>query len=360
VLAALKFFRTCIALQDAFYNAQMIQDSTFELILNIVYDSMPRDNLLNSACLELFEFIKRENIKPIILHVVEKYRDKLKEITYVDTFLNLTLRYDQMQSYNAAEMDATLFSQDEDALRKQMNGGQRWHGLKEADATEEEYFNTSDDEDENAVQQQRKLVLSHAPNGGASPLLKALVDYPDDDDDIMMDARAEQPRLQPSPLPDNPPSQQENEAPSEQPSTPTLIQQNNLQSPPERLSEKRRREEDDDDELNKLSSFAGSGSNKRRSSSSSVSNLGSGSGSLRRRKNFLSVGKNNEANANSSPVLNTRQGNTATEAGGQQPASGGGGGGSKKIAISLSAHLALKGNGGRESNKEGTEENDTA
>jgi hypothetical protein len=31
----------------------------FEPILDIVYETMPRDNLLNSACLEFFEFIKR-------------------------------------------------------------------------------------------------------------------------------------------------------------------------------------------------------------------------------------------------------------------------------------------------------------
>jgi protein phosphatase-4 regulatory subunit 3 len=332
----------------------MTQHNTFELILNIVYESMPRDNLLNSACLELFEFIKRENIRPIILHVVERYRDKLKEITYVDTFQNLALRYDQMQNYNT-EMDATLFSSEDDAPRKQLNGGQRWQGLKEADAAEEEYFNTSDDEEDIAAQQQRKS-LENTSNGAASPLFKPLVDYPEDDDDIMMDARAEPPRLQPSPLPDHPLSQQGNEAPSDQPGIPSLIQHNILQSPPERLSEKRRREEDDDDELNKLSSLSGTGSNKRRSSSSSVSSLGSGSGSLRRRKNFFGVGKSSEGNTNSSPVLNAGQSQIAADSCGRQ----GNAGTTKKMTFSLSSHLALKGNGAREESKEGVEEKDAA
>jgi protein phosphatase-4 regulatory subunit 3 len=144
---ALKFFRTLISLQDTFYQALMTHNNTFGLILDIVYETMPRDNLLNSACLELFEFIKRENIKPFILHVVEKYREKLENITYVDTFQNLILRYDQMQGYGA-EADSTLFSQDDGTPRRMPLNGQRWQGVKELDAAEEEYFNTSDDEDE--------------------------------------------------------------------------------------------------------------------------------------------------------------------------------------------------------------------
>lgn len=145
---ALKFFRTLISLQDTFYQALMTHNNTFGLIIDIVCETMPRDNLLNSACLELFEFIKRENIKPFILHVVEKYREKLETITYVDTFQTLIMRFEQLQGYEA-EADTTLFSQDEgsDSRRIRVNG-QRWQGSREMDAAEEEYFNTSDDEDE--------------------------------------------------------------------------------------------------------------------------------------------------------------------------------------------------------------------
>lgn len=108
---------------------------------------MPRDNLLNSACLELFESIKRDNIKAIITHVVEKYRDKLKAITYVDTFETLIRRYDQLQG-NRADADAPLYGQDESPppRRNPVNG--RWQGVREMDAAEEEYFNTSDDDEE--------------------------------------------------------------------------------------------------------------------------------------------------------------------------------------------------------------------
>ncbi|EAW18004.1 SMEK family protein [Aspergillus fischeri NRRL 181] len=275
-LTALKFFRTLVSLQDTFYQALMTHNNTFGLILDIVYETMPRDNLLNSACLELFEFIKRENIKPIVLHIVEKYREKIKDITYVDTFQNLILRYEQMQGYGA-EADSTLFSQEEEARKLQANG-QRWQGVKEMDAAEEEYFNTSDDEDE--WQQENRVhgaVAVNAQNGAASPVVKPLVDYPDDDEDEnAMDTKPEADDLQ---------AQQTLEEEDvtadislETQSTPVSL---SIQTPPERLSEKRRREEEDDDELVKLTSGP-----KRRSSTSSSS----GSAGLLRRKRGMSIG----------------------------------------------------------------------
>lgn len=252
-----------MGLQDEFYNRQIMQYHIFEPILNIVYETMPRDNLLNSACLELFEFIKRENIKPIILHIVENYREKLKDITYVDTFQNLILRYDQMQGYNP-DMDTTLFSQDDETpTRTQVNGGQRWQGVKEMDAAEEEYFNTSDDEDDMAAKKQTKSPITN----GTSPIIKPLVDYPDDDEDAMDTSKPEQSHSnKDTPTNETPTTNPDLQAAnSPQPTTTTTASST---TPPERLSEKRRREEDEDeDELGKLSH------SKRRSSS--TSSLGS-------------------------------------------------------------------------------------
>ena len=253
---------------------------------------MPRDNLLNSACLEIFEFVKRENLKPLIVHLVETYRTRLQEINYVDTFQTLILRYDQMQGFNP-DADTTLFSNDGQTTPSRtpnVNGNQRWQGVREMDATEEAYFNTSDDEDESSPKSKKEGNRAALTNGVAtSPMLKSLVDYPDDDEDAM-DTRPpepagspEKPELSPSPMLQTP--------------------------PPERLSEKRRREEDnEDDELGKLSVA------KRRNSGPSSSDPAGATppnNILKRKKGFIS--RNNE-NRNSS---------------------GGGGTGAKKIEISF-------------------------
>lgn len=365
-LAALKFFRTLISLHDTFYVAQMTHNNIFELILNIVYETMPRDSLLNSACLDLFEFVKRENIKTIIVHVVENYRDILKNITYVDTFQNLILRYDQLQGYGVAP-DVTLFSQDESVGTPRMliNGGQRWHGVREMDAAEEEYFDTSDDEEDEVCFSSRELkhdewggvgeehdmsvkfsqtrcyrdgtsvlIVDYqqdkpqrmdatatnanananvspptaiAVNGSASPIVKPLVDYPDDDDeeDVMdINVQSQQPQhteLQPSDslassIEQSEQLRQQTQTQSEPTSTTSPDRSATLSPrfPPYRYTEKRRREEDDDDdELVKLSS----GTKRRSSSLSSIGSSGSigiGISSLRKKKSFSGVGKNDE------------------------------------------------------------------
>ena len=375
-LTALKFFRTCVSLQDQFYVNQMMQRNIFDLILDIVIGTMPRDNLLNSACLEMFEFIKRENIKNVLLHVVEEHRDKVKDITYVDTFQNLINRYEQMQGYNG-DTEQTLFGQDDGSpskTRNHINGGQRWQGIKEMDPDEEEYFNTSDDEEDGALDREeaararsdrfewhsRRLKMGGLANGSimksnaganGSPLVggKPLVDYPDDEDDSVdenMAGRAGHgcgPVLTPqtSGTPESIGSEKENTSPE---SITTSSSHRRLQpSPdiPEKVPEKRRREEDeDDDELSKLST----GIKRRNSTSSHSSSAASSFSGLRRKKSFLrskqhqghsGAGKGDEHS--SSPPENKTY-------------SGGGSGtgigtvtGKKKIAISLGSAFTLKG-----------------
>ena len=272
-------------LKDDGYIRTITDNRLFEPILDIVYETMPRDNLLNSACLELFEFIKRENMKAFVVHIVENYRDRLEQITYVDTFSSLIIRYDQYrQGYNP-DVDTPLFSQDGDTspTRPRLMGNPRWQGSKEMDPTEEAYFNTSDDEDE--------MPLKRRTSNGTSPLLKSLVDYPDDDEDVM-DTKAAPPGAppdagslspytfkgdpySPSTLNSSPPSPSS----SSTPSLPTP------RTPPERLTEKRRREEDEEeDELGKLTLSKRRTSSMSSIASSVTSNL---SNSLLRRKKGL-------------------------------------------------------------------------
>jgi protein phosphatase 4 regulatory subunit 3 len=302
--AALKFFRSLIGLQDEFYNQQMMQDHLFEPILNILDGIFHRDNLLNSACLEFFDFIRKGNVKVLVNHLVENYREKIKDITYVDTFTNLILKYDQMQGYSA-NMDASFLDTEEDTPeRSQVSGGHRWQGVRDLDPTEEEYFNTSDDEDE---------VLAKSPSNrgainGASPLSKPLVDYHSDEEGETMDSDLS-PSIQAS-KDINAQAIKSNENNTAGATTQRPAQ------PPERLSEKRRREEDEEDELVKLSQQHP----KRRSSSGSVSSVASSTSNvIKRKKSFT----------------NTR------DAGGGTP---------KKIAISLSPAIksGVEGNSGSE------------
>ena len=65
--------------------------------LNAHQHFISRYNLLDSAILELFEFIKLEDIKSLCSHVVENYGKILEDVEYVQTFKALKTRYDQHQ-----------------------------------------------------------------------------------------------------------------------------------------------------------------------------------------------------------------------------------------------------------------------
>ncbi|KAL9102355.1 MAG: hypothetical protein Q9163_002477 [Psora crenata] len=330
-LTALKFFRSCIGLMDEAYSTHFIQHDHFTPILNIVYDTMPRDNLLNSACLDLFETIRQQGVKPLMEHLVLVHRSRLQEITYVDTFQNLLHRWEQMnQAPPAVEQDMTLFSNDGEGARtpeRRRNNvnGNRWQGMKEMDAAEQAYFDTSDDEEEDdlpsLVTKQMKTSSAPRTNGLApSPILKSLVDYPDDDEDVLETlpthspekATGQQhPKLSPSPMLQTP--------------------------PPERLSEKRRRQDDEDeDELGKLSTTS-----KRRNAAPSASTPGGntppGNNPLRKKKGFFPTKDKDRDAASAGAVAEPRKkiaisiGPTtkappvaASEPGGKQDDGGGG------------------------------------
>ncbi|KAI4286484.1 MAG: hypothetical protein L6R35_004265 [Caloplaca aegaea] len=303
-LTALKFFRSCIALQDDYYIQQMTRNFLFEPILNILYDTMPRDNLLNSVCLELFEFVKRENVKAVIIHLVENYREKLQEIGYVDTFETLILRYDQFQGY--IPEDPTLYSQGQEGTpsRSNVNGNQRWQGVKEMDAAEEAYFNTSDDEDELA--NKKTTRKRHPVINGTSPLARSLVDYPDDEEETM-DAHARVMERKPI-------ERMNAQAVDENATSGASTSPCSSAPPPERMSEKRRREEaDEEDELGKLST------SKRRSSSVSSTSSGMSMGSnssnvLRRKKPFMSNGKESASSSDKIKITLSAKASTGGDA----------------------------------------------
>ena len=57
-LGALRFMRKIIALKDEFYNRYIIKGNLFAPVIDSFVSNNGRYNLLDSAILEMFEFIK--------------------------------------------------------------------------------------------------------------------------------------------------------------------------------------------------------------------------------------------------------------------------------------------------------------
>lgn len=56
----------------------------------------------------MVEFIRAENIKALVTHLVEKFGSQLEEVDYVDTFRALRLKYDQVSTSHHTASDPLL------------------------------------------------------------------------------------------------------------------------------------------------------------------------------------------------------------------------------------------------------------
>jgi protein phosphatase-4 regulatory subunit 3 len=96
--AALRFLRTCLAMRDEFYNRYIVKNSLLEPVLAAYLENGQKYNLLNSAILELLEFLRRENLRGLVAAVVESPRWEAVEkssVAYnIDTFRQLVIRHE--------------------------------------------------------------------------------------------------------------------------------------------------------------------------------------------------------------------------------------------------------------------------
>ncbi|KAB5540506.1 component of IIS longevity pathway SMK-1-domain-containing protein [Coniochaeta sp. 2T2.1] len=270
-LVAIRFFRHLIMMNDEFYMKNIAQNNVLGPILDVLIRTLPRDNLLCSACLDFFDLIKSQHIKMLIKHLAENHRERVASLSYMNTFAEILNIYEQSQGYD----NYLVESEDEVAqgARRPNNIGARSHMEQlTVDPAEEEYWNTSDNEDEPVLSQQAVPLAEHhegdaqqpgpvAPsrtNGGLAT--KPLVDYASDEEgdengDVVMSPTSME-------------TEKSNE--NQDPSTPRGSTLTAATPPLERVSEKRRREQDEDDELDKLILH------KRRNSSASNSSATSG------------------------------------------------------------------------------------
>lgn len=80
-----------------FSRRHIVKGNLFAPVVDAFIRNNGRYNLLESAILELFEFVKLEDIKTLCVYFVETFSKIFDEIEYVQTFKYLKNRYDQYQ-----------------------------------------------------------------------------------------------------------------------------------------------------------------------------------------------------------------------------------------------------------------------
>ncbi|KAG9334184.1 hypothetical protein JZ751_008543 [Albula glossodonta] len=222
-LCALRFMRRIIGLKDEFYNRYIIKGNLFEPVITALLDNGTRYNLLNSAIIELFEFIKVEDIKSLVAHIVDNFYKALESIEYVQTFKGLKTRYEQEkdrqnQRLNRYRRDARSMEDDEEMWFNEDEDDDEGETVVEKSKSEEDFPESYGKYIEakkgaaNGTNGKPATPSTPAnPNsaGAKTPSLSAtlptttktglvgLVDYPDDEDDDEEEEEEESPRKRP-------------------------------------------------------------------------------------------------------------------------------------------------------------------
>uniref|UniRef100_A0A673KLY3 Serine/threonine-protein phosphatase 4 regulatory subunit 3 n=1 Tax=Sinocyclocheilus rhinocerous TaxID=307959 RepID=A0A673KLY3_9TELE len=187
-LCALRFMRRIIGLKDEYYNRYIVKGNLFEPVINALLDNGTRYNLLNSAIIELFEFIRVEDIRSLIAHIVDNFSTALESIEYVQTFKGLKGRYEQekqrqSRGFSRYRRDGRSFQEDEDTW---LNEDEEDEGVTDKSKSD---YGTFMESEKGACALLILFVLC-APQTG-------LVDYPDDEDEEESADEEQSPRKRP-------------------------------------------------------------------------------------------------------------------------------------------------------------------
>ncbi|CAN1194989.1 Serine/threonine-protein phosphatase 4 regulatory subunit 3 [Linum perenne] len=187
VVAAVRFVRTILSRHDEHLITHFVKNNLLKPIVDAFVSNGDRYNLLNSAVLELFEYIRKENLKLLVKYIVDSFWTELEKFEHLTSIQSLKVKYEQYLE-NSGTMNAGCVSDprkrgDERALEKE----------------EEDYFNEDSEEEDTASASHTTKKPQGQPslsNGVASrssrylipipkpkPSSGGLVDYDDDEDD---------------------------------------------------------------------------------------------------------------------------------------------------------------------------------
>ena len=99
LLLALANLDQCVGVGEVFYNRYIVKRDLFKGVMKLLERHLHRNNLINSAIIELFEHIRTKNVKELIKYMVDKYRTVYEKLDYVDTYKMLIVKYDQNEQY---------------------------------------------------------------------------------------------------------------------------------------------------------------------------------------------------------------------------------------------------------------------
>lgn len=98
VLSALRFIRSCLAARQSEMSLIMLETDTYGKVLDLMLKVKDQTNLVNSAALEFFEFLRSEGSEDTLDYLNKNYRPQLESLNNLSTFSELLNIIDGLSS----------------------------------------------------------------------------------------------------------------------------------------------------------------------------------------------------------------------------------------------------------------------
>ncbi|KAM5568799.1 hypothetical protein ABKV19_016364 [Rosa sericea] len=96
VVAAVRFVRTILSRHDEHLINHIVRNNLLKPIVDAFVGNGNRYNLLNSAVLELFEYIRKENLKSLVKYLVDSFWIQLVKFEYLSSVHSLKVKHEQV------------------------------------------------------------------------------------------------------------------------------------------------------------------------------------------------------------------------------------------------------------------------
>ncbi|OCF33154.1 hypothetical protein I316_05199 [Kwoniella heveanensis BCC8398] len=158
--AALRFVRACLKTPNHFIHRYYVKNDLLLPLLDLLNEESNRDNMMSSACMEVLELIRKENLKNIINYMFDDHRREIEQLAdrpYLRAIVNGLRSRFEINSEPPPPPPA---------ISQEAESSKSW-GTRAA-AEEEEYFNASDDEE--VIGPQPPGTASTTTSTGSGPL----------------------------------------------------------------------------------------------------------------------------------------------------------------------------------------------
>ncbi|KAJ3669640.1 hypothetical protein LUZ60_011590 [Juncus effusus] len=185
-VAAVRFMRTIISRNDEHLLRHIVKNNLLKPVIEAFCENGNRYNMLHSGILELIEYIRKDNLKPLVIYVVETFAEQLKKFEHLGSIQALKIKYEQCLENNEQK------TENNNNIGEARKRGEN-RGLEKE---EEDYFNEDSDEEDSAGNaphghgKNTRSSTNSLPNGTKSsmPSIRpnisgGIVDYEDDEDD---------------------------------------------------------------------------------------------------------------------------------------------------------------------------------